>query len=93
MLAWPYQCGDREPRLQWGGMNEVPQTLALSAFKHTLVPIGVIIGLGVARIVMSVSLYIKDRDRVRFSLTHTIWTSLLFLLFVGLWWGLGYTIV
>jgi hypothetical protein len=50
------------------------------------VPIGVIIGLGVARIVMSVSQYIRQHERIRFSAMHAVWTTALFLLFVGLWW-------
>ena len=67
-------------------MDETPQVLDLSAFKHAVVPIGVIIGLGVARIVMSMSQYIQLRERVRFSAIHAIWTTLLFLCFVGVWW-------
>jgi hypothetical protein len=58
------------------------------AFKHVIVPIGVIIGLGVARIVMSLSHYVQQRSRVRFSAVHALWTTVLFLLFVGLWWVL-----
>ena len=67
-------------------MDETPQTLDLGAFKHVVVPIGVIIGLGVARIVMSISQYIQQHERVRFSAIHAVWTTVLFLLFVGLWW-------
>ena len=74
-------------------MDETPQMLDVGAFKHVVVPIGVIIGLGVARIVMSVSQYIQKRERVRFSAIHVVWSIFLFLLFVGLWWllwGLRY---
>lgn len=65
-------------------MDETPQMLDVGAFKHVVVPIGVIIGLGVARIVMSVSQYIQKRERVRFSAIHVVWSAFLFLLFVGL---------
>lgn len=67
-------------------MEGAGQTLDVSAFKHVVVPIGVIIGLGVARVVMSVSEYIQQRDRIAFSFTHLLWTTILFLIFVGLWW-------
>ncbi len=67
-------------------MDEVGNTLDISAFKHVVVPLGVVIGLGVARIVLSVSQYIERRDQVRASWIHALWTTLLFLLFVGLWW-------
>lgn len=69
-------------------MDETPQTLDLGAFKHVVVPIGVIIGLGVARIVVSISQYIQQHKRVRFSAIHAVWATVLFLLFVGLWWFL-----
>lgn len=69
-------------------MNEASQILELSAFKHVVVPIGVITGLGVARIVLSVAAYIQKHENVRFSFVHAIWTAMLFLLFVGLWWFL-----
>jgi hypothetical protein len=62
------------------------QTLDVGAFKHVLVPIGVVIAIGVARLVTAVSGYIQNRDRVIFSVGHGIWASALFLLFVGLWW-------
>ncbi|MDJ0853045.1 MAG: hypothetical protein QNK04_32135 [Myxococcota bacterium] len=74
-------------------MDEPTQGLDLGAFKHVVVPVGVIIGLGVARIVMLVSQYVQKRERVRFSVIHAVWTILLFLLFVGMWWiswGLRY---
>jgi uncharacterized membrane protein YedE/YeeE len=69
-------------------VDETPQTLDLGAFKHVVVPIGVIIGLGVARIVVSISQYIQQHKRVRFSAIHAVWATVLFLLFVGLWWFL-----
>jgi hypothetical protein len=74
-------------------VDEPPQTLDLGAFKHVVVPIGVIIGLGVARTVMSLSHYIQHRERVRFSAIHAVWSAFLFLLLVGVWWvvwGLRY---
>ena len=67
-------------------MDETPQTLDLGAFKHVVVPIGVIIALGVARIVSTVSSYTQHHTRVRFSAAHAIWSLILFLWFVGLWW-------
>jgi hypothetical protein len=69
-------------------VDETAQALGLGAFKHVVVPIGVIIGLGVARIVVSMSQYIQKRERVRFSAIHAVWTTALFLVFVGLWWFL-----
>jgi len=69
-------------------VDETSQALDLGAFKHVVVPIGVIIGLGVARIVMSMSEYIQQRKHVRFSTVHAVWSILLFLLFVGTWWFL-----
>ena len=67
-------------------MADPSQTLDLGAFKHVVVPIGVVIALGVARIVTSVSHYIQHSERVRFSWTHAVWAGLLFLWLVGLWW-------
>ena len=64
----------------------VPETLDVSAFKHVVVPIGVIIGLGVARTMTQASHYIHHGDRVQFSAGHAIWCVILFLWFVGLWW-------
>ncbi len=60
--------------------------LDLSAFKHVVVPIGVVIALGVARTVSAASQYIQHRDRVTISAAHAAWSILLFLWFVGLWW-------
>jgi Na+/melibiose symporter-like transporter len=67
-------------------MPDTSQTLDLGAFKHVVVPIGVVIALGVARIVTAISHYIQHQDRIRFSWTHAVWAGLLFLWFVGLWW-------
>lgn len=67
-------------------MPDHAETLELGAFKHVVVPIGVVIALGVARIVSAVSQYIQHRERLRFSWTHFAWSALLFLWFVGLWW-------
>ena len=67
-------------------MDEAQQTLAMSAFKHIMVPIGVVIGLGVARIVMMVSQYVAQRERIRFSAIHTLWSTLLLVMLIGLWW-------
>lgn len=66
----------------------MPETeaLDLSAFKHVVVPIGVIVGLGVARTMTSVSHYIQHRGRVRFAVGHAAWCAVLFLMLVGLWW-------
>lgn len=61
-------------------------TLDISAFKHVVVPIGVIVGLGVARTMTSVADYLQHRDRVVFSVGHGLWSIVLFLWFVGLWW-------
>jgi hypothetical protein len=65
---------------------DTPTTLDVSAFKHVVVPIGVVVGLGVARTMTQASHYIQHRERVRFSLGHALWCSVLFLWFVGLWW-------
>ena len=51
-------------------------------------PVGVLVGLGLVRIVVAVSSYIEDRERVRFSVVHGIWVANLLLLFIGLWWAL-----
>jgi hypothetical protein len=67
-------------------VSEPPGTLDVSAFKHIMVPIGVVVALGVARIVTQASHYIQHRERVRFSWAHAVWCTILFLWFVGLWW-------
>ncbi len=67
-------------------MSELPETLDVGAFKHVVVPIGVVVALGVARIVTATSNYIQHRERVRFSAAHATWCVILFLWFVGLWW-------
>jgi hypothetical protein len=53
-------------------MSENPETLDLSSFKHALVPIGVLVGLGLSRVVVTVSHYIEHRERVRFSTIHAV---------------------
>ncbi len=67
-------------------MLDSVDTLELGAFKHVVVPIGVVIGLGVARIVNSLSQYLQQRERVAFSWPHAVWSIIVFLEFVGLWW-------
>ncbi len=67
-------------------MPETSHTLDVGAFKHIVVPIGVVIALGVARIVSAASHYIQHHQRVRFSVGHGLWCVILFLWFVGLWW-------
>ncbi len=67
-------------------MPESDAILDVGAFKHVVVPIGVVVALGVARIISAASHYVQHRDRVRFSLGHAIWCLILFLWFVGLWW-------
>jgi len=67
-------------------LSDAAQTLDLGAFKHVVVPIGVVIALGVARIVTAASGYIQHRDQVRLSWAHAAWSAVLFLWFVGLWW-------
>ena len=62
------------------------ETLDVAAFKHVVVPLGVVIGLGVARMMSTLSDYMQHRDRVRFSVGHGLWCAILFLWFVGLWW-------
>ena len=64
----------------------MPDTIDSGAFRHILVPIGVVIALGVARIVTGAASYVQYRDRVRFSAAHAVWCIILFLWFVGLWW-------
>jgi len=64
----------------------VPDTLEIRAFGHVVVPIAVVIAMGVARIVSSVGDYIRNRGRVRFALGHGLWSAILFLVLVGLWW-------
>ena len=51
-----------------------------------MVPIGVVIGLGVARIVIATSHYVANRERVRFSAVHSLWSVLLFVMLLGVWW-------
>jgi hypothetical protein len=67
-------------------VSENPAILDVSAFKHVVVPIGVVVGLGVARTMTQASHYIQHRERVRFSIGHALWCAVLFLWFVGLWW-------
>jgi hypothetical protein len=62
------------------------ETLDVAAFKHVVVPIGVVVALGVARMITTGSNYLQHRDRVRFSLGHALWCVVLFLWFVGIWW-------
>jgi hypothetical protein len=83
MGEWVASCSWEMTRVA-----ETSHAMDLGAFKHVVVPIGVIIGLGVARTVISLSQYIQQRGRVRFSAIHAVWSAFLFLLFVGLWWFL-----
>ena len=73
--------------MRWYGYGEpMETTLDISAFKHVVVPIGVVIGLGVARIVSAAAAYTQHHERIRLSAAHVIWITVLFLWFVGLWW-------
>ena len=67
-------------------MPEELETLDIAAFKHVVVPIGVVIALGVARMITAASQYLQHRDRVRFSVGQALWSAVLFLWLVGLWW-------
>jgi hypothetical protein len=67
-------------------VTETPESLDVAAFKHVVVPIGVVVGLGVARLMTALSHYLQQRQRVRFSTGHGLWCALLFLWLVGLWW-------
>ena len=67
-------------------MSEPAETLDLGAFKHVVVPIGVVIALGVARIVNALSDYIQHRRQIRFDWPHSLWCGVIFLYLVGLWW-------
>ena len=67
-------------------MPETHAPLDLGSFKHVLVPIGVVIGLAVARLMTATGQYLQQRQRVRFSVGHAIWCAFLFLWLVGLWW-------
>jgi len=58
-----------------------------AAFKHLVVPLGVVIGLGVAHLVRCVASYIEKRREVRFSLGHSLWTAVCFLFLIALWWN------
>lgn len=63
-------------------------SLDIEPFKHALMPVGVLVGLGLSRVVVAVSLYIEHRERIRYVPVHAIWTCILLLLFVGIWWAL-----
>ena len=58
----------------------------MRAFKHVVVPLGVVIGMGVAHIVVTLSKYLDQRKNVRFSGTHGVWTAISLIWFIGLWW-------
>lgn len=64
----------------------VQDALELRAFGHVVVPIAVVIAMGVARIVSVLGDYIRHHDRVEFALGHSLWSIVVFLLQVGLWW-------
>ncbi len=67
-------------------MNTPPPTLDISAFKHVMVPFGVVIGMGLAFVVGGASRYLSERKRVRVSWEYMVWVAILFLWFVLLWW-------
>jgi len=67
-------------------VENLGDTLDVAAFKHVVVPIGVVIGLGVARMITVLSQYLQHRDRVRIPAGPLLWSATLFLWFVGLWW-------
>jgi len=60
--------------------------LDMSAFKHVVVPLGVVVGMGVANIVSGVARMVSDRERVKMCWEHSVWMAALFLWFVLLWW-------
>lgn len=67
-------------------MQEPPSDLNLPAFRHVVVPIGVVIGMGVAHIVRTLAEYLAKRSEVRFLPTHAAWTVIALTWFLGLWW-------
>ncbi len=59
-----------------------------SAFRHVVVPLGVVIGLGVGRMVTTLASYFDNRRNLRFCSAHVLWTAVTFIWLVGLWWVL-----
>ena len=67
-------------------MKAMPTEIEISAFKHVVVPLGVVIGMGVAHIVTSLTSYLNHRKNVQFSYTHGVWTAITSFWLIGLWW-------
>jgi hypothetical protein len=87
--TWQARARRHETHGPFGYLGRVTDdlsTLDMSAFKHVVVPIGVVLGMGLARTMTALANYVQNRDRVRFALAHSLWSIVLFLWFVGSWW-------
>ena len=60
----------------------------MGIFEYLGVLISVIMGLGIAHLAVGVSKLVQNRDRCKPSLTHSLWTVLMLLYIVIVWWGM-----
>ncbi|CAN5476369.1 hypothetical protein BH10PSE7_BH10PSE7_15010 [soil metagenome] len=58
----------------------------MDIFTHIRIVLGMIIGLGIARLLLGLTRFIQHPDRYKPSLIHLIWASSTFLLLVHFWW-------
>jgi hypothetical protein len=59
----------------------------LNRFEYLSVLLSIVIALGISEIVSSWGALLRHRREVRFYWVHTLWTVLVVLLMVQMWWG------
>lgn len=60
----------------------------MGIFEYLGVLISVIMGLGITHLAVGASKLVQNRDRCKPSLTHGLWTVLMLLYIVIVWWGM-----
>jgi len=64
----------------------------MNPVEHLIVLVSIIIGLAIADLLSSLRHLIRNRDRVRFHWLPLVWSGLIFLQLVQIWWIYFYTL-
>ena len=58
----------------------------MSDFEYLSVLIAIIVGIGIAHLLMSLGRILGEADRLKTDLVHLIWTANIFLALIAFWW-------
>ena len=59
-----------------------------SPFEYVSVVYAVVIGLGIANVLMALADTVKYRRRIRYYWVHSTWCLYVLVVLLGLWWGI-----